>query len=240
VIPFGRAQLANPLGERSKRRHVPPSTPHRARKCKNAMPFIPIPNTAEVEIRGSLGGALIENTLYFTNAGTITFEALNTLAFNVGDWFGVNMLPLLSADYTLREVFARDLTTDSGVTASAPQPEGSVGGQAGGSEAGNVSACISFRTGFAGRSFRGRNYIPAIPKSQISQSILNGSWMASCITAYQQLSSETAEGGWTWVVASRYHNNAPRVEGVTTPVNAVLFTDVVSDSQRRRLPGRGA
>jgi len=31
----------------------------------------------------------------------------------------------------------------------------------------------------------------------------------------------------------------PRAEGVTTPVQSVVITDTIVDSQRRRLPGRG-
>lgn len=43
-----------------------------------------------------------------------------------------------------------------------------------------------------------------------------------------------------WVVVSRYLNNVPRTVGTSTLVLEASYRDRIVDSQRRRLPGRGA
>jgi hypothetical protein len=70
--------------------------------------------------------------------------------------------------------------------------------------------------------------------------------MTAVLGAYNALGALLEPAGATWVVISRFsgvdpitHRPIPRSEGITTPIDNAAFTDNKSDSQRRRLPGRG-
>lgn len=206
------------------------------------MPFIPAERVAEVEIRFSLDGQHCENTLYFERSATIDSDGLQALATAIETWWAAEIAPSLSANVHLVAVVATDLTSDSGpqyeLTPSSPVSGGNSSPQL----PNNVAWCIKFLTGFRGRSFRGRNYISGLTtghrdtNNTITVDVAN-----TFKTSYESL---LMGGGllpedWLWVVLSRYHANAPRVAGVWETVISVSYTDLILDSQRKRLPGRG-
>lgn len=219
----------------------------RCRKVKNAMPFIPVPDTAEVVISYSDVGELAQNTLYFTQAGGWTTGALLTLAEAIDGWVEGSLLPLLSSSLALTTIVATDIENEFGAQAGVSST--AVGG-VGTEQAPNaIAACISFRTGTRGRSFRGRNYIPGIPNAAIDVNILNGTFLLDVQAAYETLlpGGGVFPGGVPlWTVVSRYSGvdgitgkPIPRVAGITSQITEVRFTDNVVDTQRRRGPGRG-
>lgn len=203
------------------------------------MAFVPVPNTAMFELRYTLWGQQIENTLWFEealpwNAGTIA-----TQCEVLHDWVVAELFPTLSVDLTLREVFGTSMESDTAPTGSfvpASPPAGDVPSNA---EAGSVAFGVTFRTGMRGRSFRGRNYVPGIPQSSRSGNQATVAFANTIQAAYQQLTGAIPEMLGTWVVVSRFSGGLPRVTGVTTPVVQAAYHDLNLDSQRRRLTGRG-
>jgi hypothetical protein len=203
------------------------------------MAFVPVPNCAIFELRYSLFGQQIENTLAFEEALPWSPSALNDQCVALKDWAVNELLPVLSADITLREVYGTSLESDSAPTGSFVNPVPPAGGQVQVAEPGNVAAGVTFRTQLRGRSFRGRNYVAGIPSNQRTGNQVTAGFSADVVTAYQLLTD--AYGGvlGTWVVVSRFHNGAPRVTGVSTAIKTALMVDLNIDSQRRRLTGRG-
>jgi hypothetical protein len=210
------------------------------------MPFVPVANVAESELRMLLGGERVENTLAFQHDGAILASDLSDLNDALKHWWTVDYAPLTWDATQLREIYSADQTTSTG-PASTLDGGGEHG--AGGSNvvANNVTVVVSFRTDFRGRSFRGRNYIAGIPTPQFSDANhIESSYATSLISAYNSLLGPDAlVTGFTWGVVSRFsgvdvnHKPIPRVAGVFTPITQVVITDLVADSQRRRLPGRG-
>lgn len=203
------------------------------------MPFIPVENTAMVEIRGTIALQKVENTLYFEKSSAFGTADLEALGDAIIDWWTTNLSGVVSSQYQLREVYVTDLTTDtSAAVTRVPDPDvfGTVGGEI---MPLNVSWALSFRTAFRGRSFRGRNYFCGFVTDQISSNTVNNDTVIAIKNAYLALFATATDAGVTWVIASRFHNKAPRTAGVTAPVIAIVAVDNVVDSQRRRLPGRG-
>jgi hypothetical protein len=203
------------------------------------MPFIPVENTAMVEIRGLIAGQKVENTLYFEKSSAYSTADLEGIGDVIITWWQDNMAPITSSQYELREVYITDLSTDTSAAVSRVPADATFGAVGGEILPLNVSFSISFRTAFRGRSFRGRNYFCGFVLDQVDSNTVNATQVLAIRNAYFALLGVASDFGVTWVVVSRHHNKAPRATGVTAPVLAVVAADNIVDSQRRRLPSRG-
>jgi len=210
------------------------------------MPFVPVANTALVEIRMTADLQEVENTLYFEKATALTEGDLNDLGDAIITWWGDNIAPLVWAGVTVREVVCTDLSSASSLQVSRVPAAPLIGGLSVPALPTSVSLTISFRTALRGRSFRGRNYIVGLTEGQTTgTNTVDSSLSDSFVTAYEQLLTLAGDLGLQWVVVSRFsgvdadEKPIPRAAGVTTPITTVLVVDNIVDSQRRRLPGRG-
>jgi hypothetical protein len=209
------------------------------RKGNNAMPFIPVAGVAQAEIRMTWDDQKVENTLYFDFGTTPTSGDLTTLGTDLLAWWTANIAPLTNQDVQLREIYLTDLTSATGAAVTVVPASPLFGEVNLDSLPNNVALCVSFRTAFRGRSFRGRNYVVGLSENQVSGSHVIETVSEQFVTAYEQLLSGGHAVSQTWVVVSRFTGNAPRTAGVATPIDTVLVVDSTVDSQRRRLPGRG-
>jgi len=205
------------------------------------MAFVPVENTAKIVIQGSVDGQEVDNDLYFRHTtGVITQADLQSLATQMATWQGGSYNPILNVAYHGRVVKARALDFSFGFIAEA-STVGSDGGVSGEAAPNNVTMAVKFNTNFAGRSFRGRNYVPVMTNSEITGNVIDSAFQAAVIAAYSELlpGGVSQPPGWEWVVVSLVTLGAPRVAGVFTGIVSVSVTDDIVDSQRRRLPGRG-
>ena len=203
------------------------------------MPFIPVPNGVQCNVRMRLHEQQIENVLWFKAAVPIDTTVLQSIAVAVGNKYSATILPLLSTNLTMVEVFCVDMESDSGgVYSNAPAtpPGGGVTGEA---LPNNCALCLTLVTGLRGRSYRGRVYVPALPESETSGNDVSSVLVNSLVTAYTGMITVVPSTLAVWSVCSRRHNKVERPSGVLTPIVTVKATDNVVDSQRRRLPGRG-
>lgn len=210
------------------------------------MPFIPVPNTAQVNILMTLHGQRCQNTLYFERPGGWTADTLTELIENVVEPM-VEIADLyLSNELKYVRVDAFDLTTASGAFASSTNLATNEGEANNAGLPGNVAAVVSFRTAQRGKSFRGRNYVPGLTETGVQGNTLGEFQRNSLTQAYETMLEGLNIGNveTTWVVVSRFTGGAkpnpsePRAQGVTTPVTQVVVDTRVA-SMRRRLTGRG-
>src|SRR6185369_1157557 len=105
--------------------------------------------------------------LAFTRGTTDpTVLEMFALGDNLDQWWKNDVLPFLSDTVTYLEVFCALLTTISSFRTASTS--GSTTGSIATEQAPNaMAACISLRTGLAGRSFRGRNYVSGVPNAEI-------------------------------------------------------------------------
>lgn len=205
------------------------------------MAFIPVPDTAQIRVEGRVDGQQTINDLYFRHTtGPIAAADLQALTSALAAWAIGFYAPVLNEAWSGVQVTARDLTSLIGFSAVSGLT-GTVGGVAGEAAPNNCTMAVSFRSAFAGRSFRGRNYVPCLTNSQITGNDIDSTWADAVVAAYAELlfGGGSLPAGWVWVVVSRFTLGAPRVTGIFNEVFSVLVSDLTVDSQRRRLPGRG-
>lgn len=210
------------------------------RTWKDAMAFIPIPNAIRASIEATFGGQIVVLTLGWEKAGAVVEEDLSDLNDALESWVGTELAPYLSDDVMFTGVTSTDQTSESapsvykpfsptipGQSNSTPTPQ-------------NVAIACGFKTNLRGRSYRGRNYIFGIPATGFTTpGNVDPAFGAQLLAAYTALADVTTATNLVHSVLSTQHNGSPRVTGVATPVTAYQM-DLKGDSQRRRLPGRGA
>ena len=207
------------------------------------MAFIPVPNTVRCDVVASLFGQIIENTLYFAFPDPPLSSIVGQLAASVGEWAVGALCTNLSNDYTYLRTEAQDISEEGAAALTDTVGTGTTGTSMNPAAPANVCAAVSFRTALGGRSYRGRNYVSGIPKASCEGNQCNSDWGAALVAIYESLVPDFIEDDLpdaVHVVVSRYHLNAPRVTGVTTPILTYLMTNLDLDSQRRRLTGRGS
>lgn len=204
------------------------------------MAFIPVTNTLEVAIQATLAGEQCVNTFQFRRDvtwGAVDAEALCNDIASLWETFTETWL---YATYVFSGVAYRGLRTASditGVVAVAPV----TGGAGAPSLPNNVAISIARVTGLAGRSFRGRVYIPVTAAENLATTnTISPTFGTACIALLNAVRDAGDADDWTHVVVSKQTGGAPRVTGVTTPITNYSIRDYVTDSMRRRLPGRGA
>ena len=204
------------------------------------MPFVPVADTIQLELRHLLDNQQVENVLYFRNDnGAWGDQEAATFAQTIGAWYTAGPLAQLSNALTWREVYITDLSSVNGFQVTVPLVPPTPGGVNDEPMSNNVAVCVSFRTANRGRSFRGRNYLAGIPVGAVAGNNLTTAFVNAINDAYGDLQGIVGAVGVTWVVVSRISLGLPRAQGVATPVQAAFLTDTTVDSQRRRLPGRG-
>lgn len=203
------------------------------------MAFIPVPNTVRLSLVFTLAGQTVVITLHAWKSGAVTLTDQQNLCAEMRSWWDTYLKLHCNNGMALQEINSVDLTSDSSPSYSLPVSPPIVGGVSEAAVPNNVAACISFRTASRGRSYRGRMFVPGMRNSYAATpttlSAAAQSWLA---VAAANLGGYLALHGFTQVIASRFHNNAPRVVGIVTPVLSAIIDDKL-DSQRRRLAGRG-
>lgn len=204
------------------------------------MPFIPVPDVAQVRLEGVVDGQITINDLYFQiSGGGINAAGLANLATNIADWWSLNIIGLLSQDWSSTRVSAIDLTTATGPTGESAHVE--AGGEASEAAPNNVAMCVSFRTAQRGRSGRGRNYVPGIPNSKITLNTLDSGFVTLIVAGYQAMvGAGTFLPGWQWGVVSRFSGGLPRSSGLFIPIVSATVTSNTVRSMRSREVGHGA
>lgn len=204
------------------------------------MTFVPVPNTALVEVKHFYGSEIVENTLWFENIVDPTEGMLTTLAENVATNWAINQLVYASTGVGMYQVSATSMTSNTSPSVDftvSPIEFGLIDSPVVPS---SVTWTITFRTGNRGRSFRGRNYFIGLTESQVSGNGITSTLANNIISAYETFMAAVSTDGWQHVVASRFSGGAPRTTGVTTPVTSYGYFDLYVDSMRRRLTGRGS
>jgi hypothetical protein len=203
------------------------------------MAFVPVPDTLAVDVIYEQLGQRVENTLYFESPGGWT-------GAQVADWLDQlrtlieeDLLPLLHAGLQLVQLVGTllDAVDSLSITLNVSPPV--AGSGSGDSLPNNVTYTVQFKTASRGRSFRGRNYVPGIPDTQVTGNQIESAFRTGILDFYSTLLALASSNSFIWVVVSRFHNLAPRTTGVTTPIIEVATADANLDSQRRRLTGRG-
>lgn len=200
------------------------------------MPFVPVPNTALAELVCSLDSEIVETTLWFQREAGWDATTLNTLGAALITWWGTNIAPHVTTAVNLLNVKATDMTSNTAAAVVVSPPAVVPGTGTGTPVPNNVAFVIKFTTAFRGRFARGRNYVFGFNEADVTASRINSVLADQFVDAYEALTAVETGAGCTHVVASRFANGDPRVTGFVSPVLSYSYTDLIVDTQRRRLP----
>lgn len=208
------------------------------RTGKNAMPFIPFENTAQVEFIYRWDGQIVENVLNYRTNTAPTAANMDTLCAFLRTTWDTYLKPLQSAAVQLQLLRATSLHVANGpaIEYVAGLPASGTGTSA--AVPNNVAVVVKWTTAQRGRSYRGRTYHLGIPQASVSGSTLTTGYRNSLGTAWSNFVIVPGTPAWNLVVCSRYSNGLPRTVGLATPVTGYAINPTC-DSQRRRLPERG-
>lgn len=203
------------------------------------MAFYPVPNGALVRFMHSFRGQQMINTMWFEHDGGPPNQSdVLALANGVGAQWGSSLASLLSNDVTYLGCIARDYTAQDSWAASYST---TVLGTASDAMPNNVALCFKLDTGQAGRAKRGRIFVGGIPRAAVVENDVSAAGFATdCLVALAGfVGSGFVVAGWTLSVAHRRSAGTWLPAGQLFPVQSINLTNLVVDSQRRRLPGRG-
>lgn len=204
------------------------------------MAFIPVPNGAEVVVKATKDGQNVYNTFNFIKTGGWGQTDLQGLVDAIDVLWGAALATLFRSGYAYVQTDGRDLRTAIGVQATANASAGN-GGLTGSTLPNNVAIAVARQSGLTGRSSRGRVFFPVTDGSQLAtQNTISTTFRDAVIDLLQDVNAAGAGDGWTEVVVSRQQEGVPLTTAVVYIVLQYLVIDVVLDSMRRRLPGRGA
>lgn len=196
--------------------------------------FIPAPGCAVVEVLGNQAGQPCEWTCAAQHGTSYTLANLVTLAGIFDGWYNVNMLPILPSAVTYEGITVRGLSSqdDLRYDLSEPLP----GEDAAGALPAQVAVCVTKRTGFTGRSQRGRLYVWGIPDDDLlDERHINSALVTAYQDAFDALLAAMSGSGWGLGVLSYQHNLLPRTTAQFLLIDHFQVRDNRLDTQRHRL-----
>lgn len=202
------------------------------------MAFQPVALAAQCLINYRQAGQELQTQLYFNTNGDDDPVTLTTLAQMVADWLTNEWAQVASDQASVLSLIVTNVD-QAGSTQVTFTPIGGIPGTvASPALPTGTTVTASWRTGLAGRSFRGRTYHVGLTEGQVVNNALDSGSRTMLQSAYTQLIIDANSAGFPLSVASRVSNGVPRPTGILTPVLTCLVDEFI-DSQRRRLTGRG-
>jgi len=208
--------------------------------CTGPHPYIPVPNTAKVELVEAVLGETVENVIHFVNVAGWDSASLLQLAIDVKNAWNDNIKPVQSTSAALVKIRCTDLSSETGpsieYTAGLPIT-GNIGNAV---TNGAQTVATKFTTAQRGRSYRGRVYNIGIPDNAVTNNRIADDYALQLTLAWEQFRADILAEPLASIMAvvSTCQNNAWLTEGIATAIIGTS-TDAYVDSQRRRLHGRG-
>jgi hypothetical protein len=200
------------------------------------MAFVPVPQAVQAELVFRQDNQIMQNVLHYESTSAWTPADMQELGSLLVGWWSSDLRPQQVTVMSLVNIKLTDLST-----AIAPVINYAVGLPLAGSRAeaampNSVTLCITKRTLFRGRSYRGRIYHCGMSELQVTDNSVSALTASNLVDAYLPLLSlvGTVET-YTLGVVSRYENGIARNPGIITPVIS-LDANTRVDTQRRRLP----
>jgi hypothetical protein len=202
------------------------------------MVFVPGTDVVQIELRYLVYDIEVENTLYFWRTTTVDNAALVAMVDNISDWWYNHLRTHQTYDLEYRSTYGRLLTTENSITNEDTTYAGTHGSGSGTAAPNNVTQTVTFKTGYAGRSARGRNYLCALSEGAVTDNEISSTFCANVVTTYERLKYGGSHylTGWWWVVVSRFHNHVARTSIQRLVVNQVAINNLYVKSRRWRLP----
>lgn len=205
------------------------------------MPQLVVANAAQMRLIWALGGQLYAlNVLGVVNAGSvaITQALTNTIGNAIkSNLSSSGLVAQVHTTVTLANIGLRDIRTAN--TAEFIDTAGAVAGTSAGDLLPPQTALVvTLRTAQAGRSFRGRTYLPGFGEG-VNTATGTMTSTAAAVSFLTAIKASLITSGLDLGVISRPNpDRVPPSSGFITVVTSIVARDAVWDTQRRRaVPG---
>lgn len=197
------------------------------------MVFQPVADGLKIEQIGVQNDVPVVNVFYAAAVEDHDAGLLESVADTVYDWYVANRT-LWHESYTLQSIVVTDVAIANGIQFILPVTVNGAGLDSGEPAAANAAVCASLRTGFTGRSFRGRYYFGGLGAAAFTDAQHISVTAAGLFSgAIVDLIDALEAVGAIMSVCSRVANLVQRVTAILTEITSVLV-DTKIDSQRRR------
>jgi hypothetical protein len=192
-----------------------------------------VPNGIKIEMNYVQNGIPVVNRFYVTKTSAPTSDDLDDAIIATTDFYN-DLRNWQHPSLVLQNITATDVHVANGTQTILPFTTDNEGIGAGAPAAANAAQCISLRTNFTGRSFRGRFYLGGLcdvgmadaQNWSTTQSSSVAGFFADFIAALGTINQ-------TLVVVSNFAAGVVRVVALATEIISVIV-DTKVDSQRRR------
>lgn len=203
------------------------------------MAFIPVPNGAQVAMQYTIDNVNQAVNVYnFARVGGGNYDAttLQSLLDAMLTWETISAKAARSSSVALTRMTARAMHAQNAPVVEEVLTTPVVGTVGNPVLPSQVTYAISLRTGFAGRSYRGRSYWIGLWESAVAGDFIDPAVATGLRGIIELLTGPSfTDESHEFSVLSRYINNAPRALGELTKVTDVVLVDYRVDTQRRRL-----
>jgi len=192
-----------------------------------------VPNGIKIEWNHVQNGVPIVNRMYVTMSAAPSSADL-TDALGAATAFYNDYKALQHVSCVLNNITVTDVHVANGTQVVLPFTTGNTGALVTAPAAANAAQCVSLRTQFIGRSFRGRYYMGGlgVQNQQDAQNWSTG--QTTALAGYFQDFMDALDAiNMTLVVVSRFASGVARVVNLATEIINVIV-DTKIDSQRRR------
>jgi hypothetical protein len=205
------------------------------------MAFQPVPDTARFAIvhQSSTGDDVI-NVLYFRRQGAWGLQELSAAAQTLATVWTNDVMPHLSFGTYLHRVQARGERVVDDVSFEFALSSPVAGGRTGDPLPYQCSFCVTHLTGLVGRYNRGRTYFGYLSEIDVGSGLISVARANGLRDGLGSVRNIMSNSGWTHVVVSRVRNRVRLPTAVTVDVIGYKYTDLLVDTQRRRVLGRGS
>lgn len=198
------------------------------------MAQVPAPNLVEAALIYAIGDQSVENTYALRCSAPATRTDLQAIAGALQTAY-IAQRANFSLHISLTKIYCRALDSSSAPTWEQAAITPTDGTATGAPFPNNVTFALKRYTGLAGRANRGRVYHPCISEDWItSNNTISPTWAINLEGAHDAIHTSPIGAGHV-VAACIWH----RKLGTSTDILGYTYTDLVFDSQRRRLPAHG-
>lgn len=203
------------------------------------MPIPNNPNVCKVVMVFARDTRQTINTFHVESNATWDLSRMGAIASLFKVWWATYYAAAVPTNVALTLVQVRLLDPTNPLAVDLPVSPSVPGARTGTPEPGNVTLTVSWRTGLAGRAYRGRIYSAGISEFDVSLTdTATSTLLALLAAAAAQLISQLANNSTPLVVFHRPHTPPHPLDNLFTVVTSYVMENLI-DSQRRRLPGRG-
>lgn len=202
-------------------------------------PWIPAVNTVKTELLATWDSQIVENVHWWLYSTPPSISDMTALGQAIRDWWVAQIKPIQATAVTLNKVKCTDMNTQVSpvVEVTSSLPQSGIGG--GDTLPNNCAVVVKWLTANRGKSYRGRTYFYGLQEANVTKNTVSSVHTAQILAAYTALKNLVVTPQPVLVVASFATGNQWRTQALTTGIIDLTVEDTI-DSQRRRLPGRGA